>query len=80
MTLYVVITRDRDGGCRVSLRDGLARTRPAMQSAKEPDRAHARRAAERLFGSLAWRTPAECGLDQGYVLDVAVVEAAPGVW
>lgn len=51
-----------------------------MQSAKEPDRAHARRAAERLFGALSWRTPAECGLDQDYVLDVAVVEAAPGVW
>lgn len=75
MTLWVAITHDRDGGCRVQLRTRRAGNIADMQSAKQRGMSQALRHAERLFGPLAWISGEQAGLPS-YIAQIAEITVA----
>ena len=75
--MIIRITKDRDGGFRLQLVDGINRVDALMQSRKHRDQAEARRDARRLFGPLEWQEPLKAGCQLDFVEAVAQVIAMP---
>lgn len=75
--MYILLTRDRDGGYRLALSDGPNRTQALMQSRKESQPHGAKRTAKVLFGDLVWQQPADLGITLDYVVEAARVVVLP---
>lgn len=77
MTFYAVVEKDRQPrSFRWCIRTGVNQPNELGHSRAERDAGHARRAAERVFGPLAWQSAAAAGVDErnSYVVQVARVE------
>lgn len=75
MKFVVAITKDRQPrSFRVQIRPGYSQN-PLTTSRAVASPSAARREAERLFGALNWQEPADRGVVQDYVVQVALVEA-----
>ena len=78
MTFVVVITKDRQPrSFRWGIRMGVNQPNELGLS-RADSHSNARRAAERVFGPLAWIDAAEAGADErnSYVVECAKVEAS----
>lgn len=79
MKFTVVITKDRNPrSYRWTIRSGVNQPNALPLSRSERDPSHARRAAERVLGSLNWQSADEAGAVYDYIVQVADVEIAPG--
>lgn len=76
MTFCVAITKDKQPrSFRFQVRPGFAQ--PAVATSRAcADAAKARREAERVFGSVTWRDPGDCGVTEQYVVSVALYEVS----
>ena len=75
MIFIVIITKDRQPrSFRWTIRQGINQPNELPMSRAESSLSGARRAAERIFGSLDWQDAAEAGSVYDYIVQVAKVE------
>ncbi len=74
MRFTVVITKDKQPrSFRWTIRQGINQANELPPSRAERDLSHARRAAERVFGPLAWRDAQTAGSVCDYIVECAEV-------